>query len=607
MQNNKINDIILNSMQEQVYVRDLDMNIIYINPASEKLTGWTLKNALGQKCYDIFGDEKQTCKDVCPIEKMIADKMPIYHHEGKLKTQYGDEKDMKVSISPILENDSITGAVVVMNDITRQKEIEQTNVKNLIALSQEKKMFVKGPVVVFKCKNDPGRSIEYVSDNVENVIGYSAKEWDLQKVNYVDIVFKEDKQRITNEIVENSESGVNRFEHKPYRLVKKDGNIIWVLEYTTIIRDKAGDITHYQGYLMDITKAKQTHEKLKKSEARLKIEKQKSDAYINIAAVMLLIIDTDENITLMNKKGYEILGYNKGELVGKNWFDTFVPGKIKKELKSIFQRLVSGEIEPVAYYENQLLTKNGKEITVSFYNTILRDSDGNITGTLSSGEDITERKLTQEKINASLKEKVVLLREIHHRVKNNMQVIISLLRMHTRKTKDVHLGKIFEDCRDRINAMSLIHESLYNSYDLAKIDFKAYLKELCQNLSQAYETPGKGISLTVGECDVTLNMDQGIAIGMVIAELISNAFKHAFPMGKGGNVSINLSEIDAENVKLIIKDDGKGIPPQINVMNSPSLGLRLAVSAVTHELDGSIEIDRGKGTQFTICFKYKKC
>ncbi|MBU8910115.1 MAG: PAS domain S-box protein [Desulfobacterales bacterium] len=227
------------------------------------------------------------------------------------------------------------------------------------------------------------------------------------------------------------------------------------------------------------------------------------------------------------------------------------------------------------------------------------------TAAVGVGQAIN-RTHSENTIRNSLDEKVVLLREIHHRVKNNMQVIISLLRMHGRRTNDANLSKIFEDCRDRINAMSLIHESLYQSDNLAKIDFKVYIKKLCRNLGQAYGVSGKGISLAVGECDVALDMDQGIAIGMVIAELISNAFKHAFPLGKGGNVSINLSELDAENVKLIIKDDGKGMPPKIDIMNSPSLGLRLAVSAVTLELGGSIEIDRDKGTQYTICFKYKR-
>jgi len=233
--------------------------------------------------------------------------------------------------------------------------------------------------------------------------------------------------------------------------------------------------------------------------------------------------------------------------------------------------------------------------------------DQTFLGTAAVGvAQAIKRMHTENSIRNSLDEKVVLLREIHHRVKNNMQVIVSLLRMHGRRINDANLAKVFEECRDRINAMSLIHESLYQSDNLARIDFKVYLKKLCRNLGQAYGASGKGISLTVGECDVALDMDQGIAIGMVITELISNAFKHAFPLGKGGNVSINLSKLDTENVKLIIKDDGKGMPPKIDIMNSPSLGLRLAVSAVTLELGGSIEIDRDNGTQFTICFKYKR-
>ncbi|MEA1969317.1 MAG: histidine kinase dimerization/phosphoacceptor domain -containing protein [Thermodesulfobacteriota bacterium] len=213
---------------------------------------------------------------------------------------------------------------------------------------------------------------------------------------------------------------------------------------------------------------------------------------------------------------------------------------------------------------------------------------------------------TQNEIQNALDEKVVLLREIHHRVKNNMQVIVSLLRMQSRRIKDENIEKVFEECRDRINAMSLVHESLYQSDNLSRIDFKTYLKRLCRNMSQAYGASGKGISLVVQECGVTLDMDQGIAIGMVIAELVSNAFKHAFPLGKGGNVSINLSELDKNNVQMIIKDDGKGIPPEIDIMNSPSLGLQLAAGAVTKELGGTIEVERDGGTQFTICFKHKR-
>jgi len=220
--------------------------------------------------------------------------------------------------------------------------------------------------------------------------------------------------------------------------------------------------------------------------------------------------------------------------------------------------------------------------------------------------DITERKQAEEQIATSLNEKVALLREIHHRVKNNMQVIVSLLRMHGRRIKDENLGKVFEDCRDRVDAMSLIHESLYQSDNLAAIDFGVYLRELSQNLNSAYGASDRGIILTVKQSNVILDMDQGIAIGMVITELISNAFKHAFPEGKRGTVEINLSELDENNVQLIVSDNGIGIPPEIDIMNSPSIGLQLAIAAVTRELGGSIEVEQDKGTRFTICFKHKR-
>lgn len=215
---------------------------------------------------------------------------------------------------------------------------------------------------------------------------------------------------------------------------------------------------------------------------------------------------------------------------------------------------------------------------------------------------LLQNRRAEEQIAASLKEKEVLLREIHHRVKNNMQVIVSLLRIHARRTHEAGLKRIFDECRDRINAMSLIHEALYESEDVARIDFKAYLTMLCRNLSQAYDVSGKGITLTVERSNVALDIDQGIAVGMVISELVSNAFKHAFPKGKGGSVSLSLSGLEGEEVELIVQDDGKGLPPEIDIHNSTSIGLQLVVATITRELGGSIEVERDSGTRFVIRF-----
>ena len=198
------------------------------------------------------------------------------------------------------------------------------------------------------------------------------------------------------------------------------------------------------------------------------------------------------------------------------------------------------------------------------------------------------------------------MREIHHRVKNNMQVIVSLLRMYSHRIDNPRLARVFDDCRDRVNAMSLIHEALYQSSDLAEIDFGSYIKKLCSNLRQAYGTSDKGIVVTVDKCNVTLDIDQGVAVGMVISELVSNSFKHAFSPGTGGAVSVSLAGLKENKVELIVRDDGKGLPDDLDILESPSLGLQLVAATVTRELGGTIEVERNDGTQITIRFKCKK-
>ena len=216
--------------------------------------------------------------------------------------------------------------------------------------------------------------------------------------------------------------------------------------------------------------------------------------------------------------------------------------------------------------------------------------------------DISRRKESEAKVQASLREKEVLLREIHHRVKNNMQVIVSLLRLHSRKTKNEQLHHVFSECRDRINAMSLIHEALYESRNVSQIDFSSYLKKLCRHLNQAYGR-SRPIETTVASSQIWLGMDQGIAVGMVVCELVSNSFKHAFAEGSQGTISIQLEPLAGREVQLTVRDDGVGLPEEVDIQAPQSLGLDLAVSAITGELGGSIEVDRELGTRYIIRFE----
>jgi PAS domain S-box-containing protein len=213
-------------------------------------------------------------------------------------------------------------------------------------------------------------------------------------------------------------------------------------------------------------------------------------------------------------------------------------------------------------------------------------------------QDVTERKHVEDVVRDSLREKEVLLKEIHHRVKNNLQVISSLLHLQSADQTDERVRQIFNDSQHRIASMALIHEALYNSSDLARIDFAAYARTLVQNLFDSF-----GISPTVIELELSINttpltLDRAIPLGLIINELVSNSFKHAFPAGRRGRVFIALEAPEGEGFVLRVSDDGVGLPASVDPDRSLSLGLRL-VQTLAAQLRCRVELDRTAGTTFT--------
>ncbi|QWR76256.1 histidine kinase dimerization/phosphoacceptor domain -containing protein [Candidatus Magnetomonas plexicatena] len=225
-----------------------------------------------------------------------------------------------------------------------------------------------------------------------------------------------------------------------------------------------------------------------------------------------------------------------------------------------------------------------------------------LAGFVLTVHDITERHNREELIKASLREKEVLLREVHHRVKNNMQIISSLMRLQARYIDDEKLVAIFKDSENRIKSMALVHEKLYKTNDMARIDFAAYVKSLTYGLYSSYSIHGS-VSLNVDIGDVTLGIDTAIPCGLIINELISNSLKYAFTSGERGEVSVSLRETEDGFFELIVKDTGAGIPESIDFRNSESLGLQLVVSLSEDQLHGKISLNRDNGTAFTIKFK----
>jgi two-component sensor histidine kinase len=246
---------------------------------------------------------------------------------------------------------------------------------------------------------------------------------------------------------------------------------------------------------------------------------------------------------------------------------------------------------------------DGTEFPVELWTSPVRNDEGEPVAMVGVARDITERKRADEHIKTSLREKEVLLKEIHHRVKNNLQVISSLLSLQAEYLKDEAMVKIFRESQNRVKSMALIHEKIYQSRNLAEVDFGEYLRELATQLFRSYGIGTHGIFMNINADKVVLGVDRAIPCGIIVNELVSNALKYAFPEKAGGRVDISLHTNGNGEIVLTVRDNGVGLPPDIDFETSDSLGLML-VRMLSEQLQGEVKLCPGEpGTEFTLTFQ----
>jgi two-component sensor histidine kinase len=226
-------------------------------------------------------------------------------------------------------------------------------------------------------------------------------------------------------------------------------------------------------------------------------------------------------------------------------------------------------------------------------------------------DQIAERVRAEKQLVASLKEKEVLLQEIHHRVKNNLQVVSSLLNLQSNYVQDGSALEMFRESQNRILSMALIHEKLYRSRNLSRIDLGEYIKTLASDLVRSYTSRSYPVNLTVDAADVFLSVEKAVPCGLIINELVSNALKHAFPEdlnttadlrnGKESEIRIHLAANGGQNVSLVVGDNGVGLPQDLNLATADSLGLRLVYTLI-NQLDGTIKVRNKNGAEFELAF-----
>ena len=315
---------------------------------------------------------------------------------------------------------------------------------------------------------------------------------------------------------------------------------------------------------------------------------------------MIFACDQSGKITEFNPAAQKLFGYLQEEAIGKDVCFLYA----EKDQCEAIQKKVFKDGNFVG--EATHLKKNKETFPAYISSSILKNERGEIIGAMSNSRDITRIKEAEDQLKKSVHEKEILLKEIHHRVKNNMQVISSILKLQSTYVKDKKTIELFDECRNRISSMAFIHATLYMKKDFANINFSEYVSNLAGNLQQSYVSSDKKILLKLDVPDFNLHIDDAIPCGLIINELLSNSFKYAFVDRKKGTVGVSV-KIKKENVILAIWDDGAGFPKKIDYKNTESLGLQL-VNSLTEQLRGKIKLEseKNKGSKFIIAFRKSK-
>ncbi len=316
------------------------------------------------------------------------------------------------------------------------------------------------------------------------------------------------------------------------------------------------------------------------------------------AKIGVTIGTEDGKLGLMNSAFAEMLGYTIDELSGKPIADTYAP-----EARGDLPGYIAMVHEKGYYkYETLRLRKDGSVFPAEVEAYAIKDKNGRVLYRVANVIDITDRKKAEEKMKASIKEKEILLREIYHRTKNNMQVISGLLNLQSMRFQDGGVQQAFEETQDRIRAMALVHEMLYESRDLANLDIRKYMEGLVDITMKSHPAKAAALSTELELESIPLSIDIATPCGLIINELLSNSMKHAFPENRKGKIRISMHKKSEGEVELVYSDDGVGLPAGLDVSKTKTLGLRLVNNLVTSQLKGKLQVSKKEGTRFAISF-----
>ena len=559
-----------------------DSSILLKYLDQEDVEGFFLIN---RNAAEMFQCSREEFLNIKPEQLVISDikrylkklnELPEYTFEAVMIRKDSSTFLAEITLKKI-EMQKRKAALFFVRDVTEKKEAEHQLklFKKIIDMTTEAVLVV----------NAKGR-LNYYNKSFEKIFKYPK----LSKKNfYYRHLFTEDSlNKILNGVrseVEGGNSWKNEVEAKD-----SEGRVFPVNIEIGIIRDGHSNPLYYFAFITDLTAKKKLDERIRKLSTA-----------VEQSPTSIVITNKEGNVEYANPKFTEITGYSIDEIAGKNQRILKTDYYTKEQYSDLWATINKGNV-----WHGKLRNrkKNGEYYWVYASISPIKDEAGEITHFLAIKEDITELVSVNDSLKTSLKEKETLLKEIHHRVKNNLQVISSLLSLQTDYIEDVHTRELFDESTHRIKTMALIHERLYQSENLAQIDYSEYITDLTNYLLRTYRNKAQLVQLNLQLDKIYLPVDYAIPCGLIINELVSNALKYAIVDNKQINLDISFL-VDGTLCILTVADDGAGIPANIELGNTVSLGLQL-VYDLACQLEGEIKLEREKGTKFIITFTVTK-
>lgn len=575
--------VIASSIPGMVGYWDAHLCCQFANEAYKEWFGKTHEQMRGIKMQDLLGAEI-FAKNEPYIRLALAGKEQSFERE--LIKPSGDVGWTWARYIPHKVNDKVVGFVALVLDITERKLAQDA----LQASEARRKIATdSGRVAIWEVDLKTNHLIW--DDNCFLLYGMHKENFKGTFDQWSQSIHPQDLDAVIH-VFQNAVAGIAKYD-STFRIIWPDSTVRYIEAHGEVLKDKDGFPDRMIGTNWDVTDQKRSEQAVRDSEARYK-------ALVENAPMCIHELDLEGNLTSMNSSGLSMLGLSdQCQIQGVSYL-TAVADVDRSRVADLLAKALSGA---GSAFEFQVA--GAKEQYYQSCFVPLKNDAGSVIKLMGITEDITASRIAQADLLASVKEKEALLKEVHHRVKNNLQVVTSLLRLESGRSKVVDTKVVLGDMQARIRAMALLHESLYRTGTFASVELGSYLHQLSTQAFQTQATNSGGVQLELNLGSVQVGMDQAIPCGLLINELISNCMKHGFPVGVTGHVSIDLQPLDsASQWQLHVCDTGVGLPENFEDKRKHSLGLQLATD-LARQLGGELKItpNQDKGVAFTLNFQ----